>query len=581
MFFTYKRLVDELDKNAQLNSNRISCHKCYTICANKYKLQLLLKDENQVIMGRRGTGKTTLFKAFTYYINKIEPNTERKAWYISLDECVPNALELESNSADDVSVYILKCFLLKLLDFLYNSLDKFEKDKSSILRNTDLVVIDCSKKIDKVENLILSLEELIEGTPKESSNITKVNEEKATNSSFGLSLSRERRSKAKGSLNAKWTGTRKIVVQNSKEYLYKIDLRAIRNTIIQIFYELGYKKVYICLDEFNLIDRRTTVSLQSRLAQLMKELFFGSSLFVVKIANVWNESRMQKRDGEREGLELGHDIFWNHDLDLDTMFDHDNQKAQKFFVDYIVNNLLLNIEIEDNSRKAYVESEEFKSQLMEQLFAKDALKCLVCGSQGVPRIFGEVLGECLKEIKAADYEKKITVEIVSKGIVSNYNTNIRKSIPYDSILYTAIDDYVFQHLKRFFIVRIVDYNKGKKYFDALVAANALHQCPAEQLPRKMKNRYKLFFVHYGNYLEAVGNQLETVSTDAKTDSLLLYPNFPEDFEDNPDQYILDIPEDAFKYLYCDDCHEYFERPLVKKGIYIKCPQCDKIITHWN
>ena len=83
-------------------------------------------------------------------------------------------------------------------------------------------------------------------------------------------------------------------------------------------------------------------------------------------------------------------------------------------------------------------------------------------------------------------------------------------------------------------MRIVDYNKGKKYFDALVAANALHQCPAEQLPRKMKNRYKLFFVHYGNYLEAVGNQLETVSTDAKTDSLLLYPNFPEDFEDNPD-----------------------------------------------
>lgn len=581
MIFTYKELVDKLDENAQLNSNRISCHECYCICANKPKLKLLLKDENQVIMGRRGTGKTTLFKAFAYYVNKIESDMKKRAWYISLDECVPNAIELESNSADDVSVYILKCFLLKLLDFLYYNLAKYEKNRTFVLQNTKLAVTDYQKKIDKIENLILELEELIEGSPKENSNVMKVDEQKEAGTSVGVAFSKERRAKLKGKVSTKWTNTHKIIVQNSKEYLYKIDLRAIRDTIIQIFQEFGYQKVYICLDEFNLIDRRTTVSLQSRLAQLMKELFFANSLFVVKIANVWNESRMQKRDGEREGLELGHDIFWNRDLDLDTMFEHDNQKAQSFFVDYIVNNSLLNEEFKDESMKEYVKSEEFKTQLMEQLFAKDALKCLVCGSQGVPRIFGEILGECLKKVKSANYVKKITVEMVSAGIMANYNTNIRKSIPYDSILYMAIDDHINEHLCRFFLVRMVDYNQGKRYFDALVATNALHQCPAEQLPRKMKNRYKMFYVHYGNYLDAMGDQLKIVSADAKADTFLLYPDFPENFEENVNQYLLDIPADAFKYLYCDDCHEYFERSSVMKGVYIKCPQCEKLITHWQ
>lgn len=117
MGLSTNEIAEVLKSNLQLNANRISCKQCYEMCANKQKLDLLLRNENQVVMGRRGTGKTTIFKAFTFYINKISDVKSRKAWYVSLDECVPSSLELESDSADDVSVYIFKSFLNKLIDF--------------------------------------------------------------------------------------------------------------------------------------------------------------------------------------------------------------------------------------------------------------------------------------------------------------------------------------------------------------------------------------------------------------------------------------------------------------------------------
>ena len=304
---------------------------------------------------------------------------------------------------------------------------------------------------------------------------------------------------------------------------------------------------------------------------------------VVKIANVWNESRMQSRQGPREGLELGQDIF-GQDLDLDTMFEHDNQKAHNFFVNMIVNDYLLRERLENPKSSIPEDSSQDKKlgdMIIEKMFAKDAFSCLVCGSQGIPRVFGEILAQCIKKIEEEQYNKKINVDLVCENIISNYNINVRRAIPYDSILYTSIDDYLSEQLARFFLVKMSDYNRGKKYFDSLVAVNALHQCPSEQVPRRIKNKYKVFFVHYGNYLEAVENQLKEIQKNIKENNMLLYPDFPEDLVENLEKYLLNIPENAFDYLYCDDCHEYFEiKSSQRNDIWLTCPKCNKRITYW-
>lgn len=583
MDLSTKEIAKELRNNLQLNANRISCKQCYAMCANKQKLEFLLRDENQVVMGRRGTGKTTIFKAFAFYVNRISNISTRKAWYVSLDECVPSSLELVSDSADDVSVYIFKSFLGKLIEFFYHNLDKLEKNRLEFLKEQDSLIGGFYDTITKLNSLIIELDDLIEGSPQEKMHTLMYTENIENMKKKEAGFKWKRKLGIRPKVGLEWAKNKNITVKNSKEYLFKLDIPSIRQTIFDIFKLFGYKKVYICLDEFNLIDRRTTVSLQARFAQLLKELFFGSPMCVVKIANVWNESRMQSRQGPREGLELGQDIF-GQDLDLDTMFEHDNQKAHNFFVNMIVNDYLLRERLENPKSSIPEDSSQDKKlgdMIIEKMFAKDAFSCLVCGSQGIPRVFGEILAQCIKKIEEEQYNKKINVDLVCENIISNYNINVRRAIPYDSILYTSIDDYLSEQLARFFLVKMSDYNRGKKYFDSLVAVNALHQCPSEQVPRRIKNKYKVFFVHYGNYLEAVENQLKEIQKNIKENNMLLYPDFPEDLVENLEKYLLNIPENAFDYLYCDDCHEYFEiKSSQRNDIWLTCPKCNKRITYW-
>ena len=583
MDLSTKEIAKELRNNLQLNANRISCKQCYAMCANKQKLEFLLRDENQVVMGRRGTGKTTIFKAFAFYVNRISNISTRKAWYVSLDECVPSSLELVSDSADDVSVYIFKSFLGKLIEFFYHNLDKLEKNRLEFLKEQDSLIGGFYDTITKLNSLIIELDDLIEGSPQEKMHTLMYTENIENMKKKEAGFKWKRKLGIRPKVGLEWAKNKNITVKNSKEYLFKLDIPSIRQTIFDIFKLFGYKKVYICLDEFNLIDRRTTVSLQARFAQLLKELFFGSPMCVVKIANVWNESRMQSRQGPREGLELGQDIF-GQDLDLDTMFEHDNQKAHNFFVNMIVNDYLLRERLENPKSSIPEDSSQDKKlgdMIIEKMFAKDAFSCLVCGSQGIPRVFGEILAQCIKKIEEEQYNKKINVDLVCENIISNYNINVRRAIPYDSILYTSIDDYLSEQLARFFLVKMSGYNRGKKYFDSLVAVNALHQCPSEQVPRRIKNKYKVFFVHYGNYLEAVENQLKEIQKNIKENNMLLYPDFPEDLVENLEKYLLNIPENAFDYLYCDDCHEHFEiKSTQRNDIWLTCPKCNNRITYW-
>lgn len=583
MNISLRNIVDKIDHNLQLNSNRIPCSKCYYLCADKSKLLLLLQDETQVVMGRRGTGKTTIFKAFTYYVNKIDERRDRRAWYVSLDECVPSKFELVSNSADDITVYIFKSLLGQLLDFLYHTLEKFEKERQYFLQGIDSPVGNINSRINRLNSLIIKLAEAAEGSPKAGEQ--KMNVQSNLENESDILINANLRSKPKWGLNSSWKRNKRKFVNNSKEYFYKLDISEIKKIILDIFKEFGFKKVYICLDEFNMIDGRATISLQARVAQLIKQLFCGNSICVVKIANVWNENRMQRRQGDRFGLELGGDIFCTNELNLDTMFEHDNQQAYSFFQNMMLNDYML-IDFENDKTETQFsteEKEQIKKLMLEKLFAKDAFRCLVCGSQGIPRIFGEILGQCLKAIKEANYQKVINVELVSRKIVDNYNTNVRRAIPCDSSLSIAIDDYISDTQKRFFLIKTSDYNKGRSYFDGLVATNALHQCPSEQVPRRLKNRYKVFFVHYGNYLEATNNYLKIIKKDSKTDNMLLYPDFALDIINDTQKYILNLPNDAFDFIYCDDCSTYFEKDKNVKNqpLYYECPKCNNLIRYWH
>lgn len=558
-------ICNDIYSNLLLNANTLKCRECYIKCANKYKLPVLLKAENQVVMGRRGTGKTTIFKAFTFYVNNIYGNEHLRAWYVSIDECMPNKIELLSDSVDDIVLICLKNFLRKLMDLFYHDFHNMERGRL------------CKSKVAVLEKEILELGELIDaGSPQYEQKKTSVNETFEISEGYKADLGISRR-ELSADLAVGAEKQLHVEKKNIKEFIYKLNISDIRRLILNIFENMGYEKVYFCIDEFNLIDRQTTISIQSKFAQVLKQLFFGNNIIVVKIANVWNESRMQTRQfsGEREGIEMDQDIFQRHELNLDTMFEYSNDTAISFFKDMLVNDLIYQQgkeNISDDERK-YAQDE-----IIEKLFNKNSFEHLVCGSMGIPRVFGTILSDCLGKLRRDNFSDKISVSIMCDAIIDHYNKKVRQGIPYSSVICKCIDNYVTENKRRFFLVKIREYNKGVYFFDGLVAKNALHQCPSEQVPRKIRNEYKIYFVHYGNYLESLKeNVMKTFY--AEIDNVQLYPEFPSDIIDNIDSYVLDVPDNAFDEIYCSKCLRYYKKEVcIRENYTLFCPYCKEPIV---
>ena len=71
LLYGFDAVARAITSGIQLNSDALTFKDCYNVCANKQKIEFLRCNLNQIIYGRRGTGKTTLLKAFTYAVNKI------------------------------------------------------------------------------------------------------------------------------------------------------------------------------------------------------------------------------------------------------------------------------------------------------------------------------------------------------------------------------------------------------------------------------------------------------------------------------------------------------------------------------
>ena len=79
-----KQILD----NLKMSSDVVSYEDCYQLCANKDHIENLMSSDHQVIWGRRGTGKTTLQKAFTHYVNNIQSNRNLKAIYVMIAKMI-------------------------------------------------------------------------------------------------------------------------------------------------------------------------------------------------------------------------------------------------------------------------------------------------------------------------------------------------------------------------------------------------------------------------------------------------------------------------------------------------------------
>ena len=151
--YSREKVIQRIKKSIYSNANQLNIEQCYYVCANKQVFDELLKKECQIIFGRRGTGKTTTLKAFTHYVNQVrkEEHPADSCWYVRLDECIPNSIEIVSGALEDNIAYCVQNMLLEFTTFLMNEFTQKEKT----LRPKP-------KKFGQVEDDILKLAQLIE-----------------------------------------------------------------------------------------------------------------------------------------------------------------------------------------------------------------------------------------------------------------------------------------------------------------------------------------------------------------------------------------------------------------------------------
>ncbi|MGY1574337.1 ORC-CDC6 family AAA ATPase [Faecalibacterium duncaniae] len=590
LLYGFDAVARAITSGIQLNSDALTFKDCYNVCANKQKIEFLRCNLNQIIYGRRGTGKTTLLKAFTYAVNNNGCNfvpfhfDKEQAFYCQMDRYVSSREVQAVNKTKDRAYLCIVKLLKDLNEWFINyatnaTVSPYDENKIiDTLSLLDELINIGNRKISKTEEC---------GKIETTSNTV-------LKSEFGghvsLSTSKLRFS---GEHKRKSSTKNKRIFSFEADYI--LDLEEISKCIETIIALLGWKRLYICIDEFTTIDIGVGYTIQPYVAQLLKYLFFKSPHITVKIASVWSMSRMQQRqvNGIRQGLELGQDIFESDELTLDSMFSHCNDDAKHFFNTLLVNYYLMGRSKQDNSplnsgaqlRDCFSsnEDETFHGQLLNILFENESFLYLVCGSQGVPRLFGELLTRCISKTKSRKLPR-INPTVVFESIISDYTVNVRQRVQYSSRIFIKIENYVSQKRHRFFLVKMEDYNRALNYFDGFTATAVIHQCTSEQLPRSIRNSYKLFYVHYGNYLESLHekglkNFYETASSADKE----LYPPLPENILDTINDYVMEIDDLDVDDFYCPICRKHFSlKGDIKKphSEYIKCPECNSTVEFW-
>ena len=531
--------IEEILKNYLLiNSNSDTFYNCYYKCANKNQVYELYKQKNhEIIFGRRGTGKTTLFKALYYYTNfGIANDASIKCVYIDMEDVVPDDNEINS---DDQKVVIIETYRKFLVEFI-NQLLEFWVNLNSVNNYYDISYT--QEEIDLIGIKLEVLFDLIVYGKKTTSNNTEVEKsseisEKSKESSLSANISFNTSQKllstiSKFSFSKNKKNIKEISIQ--REFVYTLDIYSIRKALDELISAFKLDRLIICIDEFTRVDKGTKETIQPYIAQLIKDTLFRNPNISVKVSSLWNKTQIQKRqlNGERIGIELGEDI--KRGIELDTMF-FGNEHSCLFFKNMIMNTCLLCENHNPLNNNNSINESDFKQYLIDSLFSDDkTFKLMVCGSQGVPRIFGNLLISAIN--KRLDNRKhKIDAQIVYDCVIENYNRDVRRKLPYSEKIVCAFEDFVTDNKSRFILVSIGDYEKHKKEIDGMINNNYMHQYPSESMHRRLRNRYKLYLVHLGNYLEALGIKDWRKNISEYT---ALYPEIPKEFLSDPQKYQL-------------------------------------------
>jgi hypothetical protein len=282
---------------------------------------LLATPNNQVIYGRRGTGKTHALK---YLENRVKDKGD-SAVYLDL-RLIGSNTSIYSDGTRSLSDRA-STLIIDVLNALFDEFYKIAVIAVDQAPSPAQVTV----RLDDLANAISSIRISgdVEQEQKTASARSQENRISAkllgslTTLSGELSVSNSGKLDDRSSLRTKRSGS---------EAVY-IDFANVGASITGLTGVLGSNRVWLLIDEWSEIP----IDLQPYLADLLRRTILPVSSITVKIASIEHRSRfiLTQGQGQYVGLELGADISADLNLDDFLVFDNDQEKAVEFFKNLI------------------------------------------------------------------------------------------------------------------------------------------------------------------------------------------------------------------------------------------------------
>lgn len=446
-------------------------------------LDILQAPVNQVIFGRRGTGKTHALK----YCLSTARTAQEPAVYIDIRSIGSNGSFYADTSVPEVErgLALVNDILKALLDELYTlAVQRIDEG----LNSTQI-----TQRLDDMADAIGNVRLSGELSTRED-----ISADDATDGAFeaGAEMSGTR---PKGFIKGR-IGDKKSITTRETTTRTGYEQRFINFAHTQIALKglldiLAVQKMWLFLDEWS----ETPRAIQPYLADLIRKTILPTGKVIVKIAAIEQRSSfVNKRDvGDYIGLELGADISADLNLDDFLVFDYDEEKAITFFKELVYKNYCAlsggNIEVPS------------AAELSTILFTeKRAVEEFTRAVEGVPR---DALNLISKIVTKA-YGRKAGVDDIRRAALDWYTQDkvsvVNSSPELHKVLNHIVDEVIGNRRARAFLF---PSNHRHHVIDNLYDSRVLHLLKKNISSRdEPGRRYDVWKIDYGCYVDLIRTQ---------------------------------------------------------------------------
>lgn len=440
---------------------------------------LLSNNDNQILYGRRGTGKTHAFYYLSDYVEKEGDIS------IQIDL---RTLGSTGGIYSDPSLSISERSTRLLVDTL-----------SELHENLFEYIIDHDDELDLsrfgplLDQFVESISEVSVEGPVEQEEIIGENSSNSNTSGVEIGLSNSGFN-VSGELNSNTNNEqshsiRRRVTGNQR---HRIHFGNVFNKLNKLMDEFNSKKVWLLLDEWS----EVPLDIQPYLADLLRRTVFPIRKIAVKIAAIEQRCKFRILDDNTGyiGVEVGADTSPGIDLDEFMVFDNDAEKAKSFFAKLIYKHIAPILSEEDRPDSA----EKLINEAFTQTSTFDEF---VRAAEGVPRDAINILGIAAQK---AD-QSKIKINDIRVAAQRWYNRAKERTVSArekaHDLLRWIIDEVISHRRARAFLLRsdirheLIDF-----LFDARVLHIVKNSVSAHDKPGL---RFKVYSIDYGCYVDLI------------------------------------------------------------------------------